>query len=978
VTDLAKLELRVKSLEVKTASDRLDKMTRSSRRAEEQTSRLSRSFTHTNRLAGRLNGNYARMVLLIGKVLVGLGGIVSLTKSITLAAKMEQIEIGFETLIGSQERSMAMLKELEFFAATTPFQFRGLADSTKLLLAMGFEAEKVIPTMRVLGDATAALGGGQELMKRLIIALGQIRAKGAVQSQEIRQLAEAGIPAWEILAEKIGVSIPEAMKLVENRAVASAGAIDAILQGMNERFEGSTERLAQSTGGLFSTLKDNIEFALRDVGTVLIDVFDLKGLMRTAISETSDYAKIVADVARQLAGLPVLYEENARFAKQWADVLVFIGKILIVIVAIKFIEFMISLGVQMLDAYRHAKLLAMALFEIVKWMTPLIAMAVGFEFGRWIGSEFKAVRLVLLDFVAEAQIAWEKVKSGFLIMVESIKAGWDWLIEQMNDGAAWLVSRVGAMFGVIQDAVPGAEKLIGDVRGKLNRAAWDIRDAAGLEHIEEAILQPLVDAILMLKNDPKFKGALESVEGMINTLFMKVNDAMYYASRGYQIKPEILDDIATQILHIFDVLDLEGGVRAKQVAANLQKGFAEVINAARAAGVRLPAASRVAGELMDNDLRIALIEQAREALRFQIEQEFEGKDRKGKGFWQFLVDDFKAITAPLGKLLDDTFGDLFALPKFASEELEKLAGKLNLDVNADDILEKVNEQLKAMKTNATTAKTEYGKLLKDIELEILLAGEVDSARRKLIFERKFGEFIDEEKLEKLKHALSQLEFVERLEEGARRVSEAFGGAAEDILFDFENAGDIISDMFEEIGRSLFRTFLIDPIVDELTRVLTDAFGASEVKAAVLASNILMSAGTFLKTSMITGATIAASILTTATAMQAIKAVPLTTGVGTMGVPGFQRGGLIDRLTYFMTSGGMKKAGEAGKEVILPVEQLPSGKWGIESRGTQEGGTEIHHHSHTWNVPPGMSAQSFANRRTQRQIQQEMDDYMREI
>ena len=49
----------------------------------------------------------------------------------------------------------------------------------------------------------------------MVIALGEMQAKGKAASQEMMQLTEAGIPAWEMLAEAIGVGIPEAMKMVE-------------------------------------------------------------------------------------------------------------------------------------------------------------------------------------------------------------------------------------------------------------------------------------------------------------------------------------------------------------------------------------------------------------------------------------------------------------------------------------------------------------------------------------------------------------------------------------------------------------------------------------------------------------------------------------------------------------------------------------------------------------------------------------------
>src|SRR5690606_3529735 len=114
------------------------------------------------------------------------------------------------------------------------------------LMALGFAAEEVIPMMRSLGNAAAGLGGSAELIDRLSLALGQMRAKGKVSAEEMRQLAEAGIPAWEMLAKAIGVSIPAAMEMAQKGAISAAKAVPVIVAGMNDRFAGLMENFSKT------------------------------------------------------------------------------------------------------------------------------------------------------------------------------------------------------------------------------------------------------------------------------------------------------------------------------------------------------------------------------------------------------------------------------------------------------------------------------------------------------------------------------------------------------------------------------------------------------------------------------------------------------------------------------------------------------------------------------------------------------------
>jgi tape measure domain-containing protein len=189
--------------------------------------------------------------------------------AVFLYGKLELARIGFTTMLGSAERAGQFLRELAAFALTTPFEFRELIPMAQRLRAFGFQAREVIPILGAVGSAVAALGGGADLIDRITLALGQMQAKGKVSHEEVRQLAEAGIPVWDVLSKKIGVSVPEAMKLAEKGAIRASVAIPAILTDMTQRFGGLLEKQNQTTIGQFSNLKDRLGFLAMDVGRVL-------------------------------------------------------------------------------------------------------------------------------------------------------------------------------------------------------------------------------------------------------------------------------------------------------------------------------------------------------------------------------------------------------------------------------------------------------------------------------------------------------------------------------------------------------------------------------------------------------------------------------------------------------------------------------------------------------------------------------------
>ena len=202
-------------------------------------------------------------------------------KALSVAGQFEQMRIAFTTMLGDAEKADRFLRELYDFAAKTPFEIEGLQQQVQLLLALGFKAEEVIPTLRAVGDAVAALGGSSELLDRVVLALGQIRAKGKVSAEEMRQLAEAGIPAWEMLAKKIGTDIPTAMKLAEQGAIDAATGVSALLEGMQARFSGMMERQSQTLLGIWSNIKDNLTRTLAALGDQIDKTFHVREGMQS-------------------------------------------------------------------------------------------------------------------------------------------------------------------------------------------------------------------------------------------------------------------------------------------------------------------------------------------------------------------------------------------------------------------------------------------------------------------------------------------------------------------------------------------------------------------------------------------------------------------------------------------------------------------------------------------------------------------------
>lgn len=214
-------------------------------------------------------------------------------KAVQAAGNFQQVQAAMTNMLGSAERAKNLLAQLQDFAAKTPFEFNDVAAASQKFLAFGFTAEQIIPTLKAVGDAAAGVGLGKEGIDRITLALGQMAAKSKVQSDEMLQLTEAGIPAWQMLADKIGTSVPQAMDMVSKGAVDAQTGLQALVGGMEEKFGGMMDQQAQTITGTWSNMMDGLSQSAIAVGQQISDALNLPDLLSSLGDSLQQFAGLV-------------------------------------------------------------------------------------------------------------------------------------------------------------------------------------------------------------------------------------------------------------------------------------------------------------------------------------------------------------------------------------------------------------------------------------------------------------------------------------------------------------------------------------------------------------------------------------------------------------------------------------------------------------------------------------------------------------
>lgn len=173
-----------------------------------------------------------------------------------LTSKNQQLYNSFMTLTWSAEMTKNILAQIQSLADQSPFEKFALADQTKKMIWYWFEAQNAVNIMQVLGNTVSALGGWQEVLDWLTLALWQIQAKGKLSQEELNQFAERWVPAIAILTEKLWLT-EEQLQNIWAEWIKASVAIPALLQWLQEKYLWALEKQSQTLAWRLPTITDS-------------------------------------------------------------------------------------------------------------------------------------------------------------------------------------------------------------------------------------------------------------------------------------------------------------------------------------------------------------------------------------------------------------------------------------------------------------------------------------------------------------------------------------------------------------------------------------------------------------------------------------------------------------------------------------------------------------------------------------------------
>lgn len=472
---------------------------------------LNRQVTDAAAKAGDSGGGTAaagfgsRMMRTVAGLGLGIGIGQTIGTGMRTAMDNELAQIKFTQLLGSTDAAKGYIADLQAFAAKTPFDFPGLADAAGRFLAVGTEADRVIPIMTTLGDATAMMGTGAAGIDRATTALTQMQQKGKVTGEEMMQLTEAGIPAWDALASSMGLTVPEVQDLVSKGLVPAEEMFKALEDTSGQALQsmaGGMDKMSQTTAGQWSTLKDAASQALGSLFTVILP--PLTGLLGFVNSTLIPGIGAVFGWIDRWK-VPLMIVGGVITAFFLPVIAAMVGFTMIAVAQI--IAGWIAMAAQ---AVVSAVLLAaswLLAFWPVLLVIALIAAVIAVVWVFW--DEIRAALQLAWDWVKQVFTGiWEAIRGAFQAIVDFVRPVWDtlWNLLTLPVRIWWTV--VSAVFQLAWAGIKAVFQGIVDFVRPLWQGLWDA---------VKAVVAALADWIM-----PKFT----AVKDFIVSAFTTVKDKL--------------------------------------------------------------------------------------------------------------------------------------------------------------------------------------------------------------------------------------------------------------------------------------------------------------------------------------------------------------------------------------------------------------------------------------------------------------------
>jgi len=197
-------------------------------------------------------------------------------KVIDSGSKFQELDNRLKALTGFK----GIAKGLQQIMTTGPSaSFNALGEAATRLSQMKFRPDVVTGLIKDFNRLGVALGNPEKIVALITDKLADMASEGVATMSALGKLAEEGIPIFEAMASRMGISVDELKRRVAAGLISVTDAAVGLQDAANmPNMAAAAQESANSFSGVWSRVTNNIEVLMQKLGTSLLEGFGLVNL----------------------------------------------------------------------------------------------------------------------------------------------------------------------------------------------------------------------------------------------------------------------------------------------------------------------------------------------------------------------------------------------------------------------------------------------------------------------------------------------------------------------------------------------------------------------------------------------------------------------------------------------------------------------------------------------------------------------------
>lgn len=342
------------------------------------------------------------------------------------SASVELLKKGLSFQIG-EEQTDKLIKNIQTIGEQSAYDSNDLMNMAKQWVNIGDSADSATQKMKTIVDVGSAYGLTREQIEGANLALTQMQMSGKIGQQDMMQLINAGIPAWQLLSESMGLPVAQ-LKEMSSKGELTQQAIDTLFQSMQTKCQGATANMNGTLSAAFSNLDEVVHNTMASIGDIISKAFNVQGVSSSLSEFVGKFRQDLEYIKNLMSHMSFSEALEKEYGKV-GGLIEIVGNLAAAYMAVK--------GAQMLCVA------AQAAFNLVTEMNP------------WVAGLTVVIAILLIAYQHIDQI-----KAGWQKCCESVQNGCK-SIESWFANAGSTISNVwhSVVDGIVNTFKSGVEKL---------------------------------------------------------------------------------------------------------------------------------------------------------------------------------------------------------------------------------------------------------------------------------------------------------------------------------------------------------------------------------------------------------------------------------------------------------------------------------------------------------------------------------------